>query len=296
MMRHRLAVAANILNKVDLPSISTEVARLQDESLKPEPDVIVITECINRNPKLLTKFLAVASFVHQKEITSAREAVSLLGTKGVFSVFFSSAVEFSFQSLGDDALIVNHAIKIATAMGELASFCEGIKASDAYLFGLLFNVGYIVLNRYDPKSYKECYVASLMHPSTAQEKELAAYDTTSSYIGVYVAKKWRVKNSIYSGILFQQDNVTRCPKGENIAYELVNLLSIARLVVAETEDDSYVTEEIRANARESIQCMHISNKEYIRAQRTVRKFTKDLASFPEGFLEGEVSKEALIKS
>jgi len=288
MMRHRLAVAANILNKVDLPSISTEVARLQDESLKPDPDVIVITECINRNPKLLTKFLAVATFVHQKQITSAREAVSLLGTKGVFSVFFSSAVEFSFQSLGDDALIVNHAIKIATAMGELASFCETIESSDAYLFGLLFNVGYIVLNRYDPKSYKECYVASLMHPSTAQEKELEVYDTTSNYIGVYVAKKWRVKNSIYSAILFQQDQVERCPKGENIAFELVNLLNVARLIVAETEDENYVTEEIRSSAMVSMQRMQISNKEYIRSQRAVRKFTKDLESFPEDFLDSEV--------
>ncbi len=285
MMKHRLAVAANILNKVNLPSISTEVMRLQDESLRPAPDVVVIAECISRNPKLLTKFLAVASFVHQKEITTAREAVSLLGTKGVFSVFFSSAVEFPFQSFGDDALIVNHAIKIATAMGELSNFCPEVKSSDAYLFGLLFNVGYIVLNRYDPKSYKECYIASLRHPSTAQEKELKLYDTTSSYIGVYVAKKWRVKNSIYSGILFQQDNVKRCPKGENIAFELVNLLSIARLVVVETEDSSYVTEEVREMAMASMHTMKISNKEFMRAQRSVKKFTKDLASFPDDFME-----------
>jgi len=285
MMRHRLAVAANILNKVKLPTISTEVARLQDESLKPDPDVVVVAECINRNPKLLTKFLAVASFIHQKEITTAREAVSLLGTKGVFSVFFSSAVEFTFQSFGDDALIVNHAIKVATAMGELSTFCPGVKSSDAYLFGLLFNVGYIVLNRYDPKSYKTCYIASLRHPSTAQEKELKMYDTTSSYIGVYVAKKWRVKNSIYSGILFQQDNVKRCPKGENFAFELVNLLSIARLVVVETEDSSYVTEEVREMAMASMRTMQISNKEFLRAQRAVKKFTKDLASFPDDFME-----------
>ena len=100
-MKHELAVAASILNRVKLPKISNEVSELQNESLKPDPDVNVIARCINRNPKLFTKFLAVASFISKKEIGTARQAVDILGTKGVFSIFFSSAIEFSFTSKGD---------------------------------------------------------------------------------------------------------------------------------------------------------------------------------------------------
>ncbi|VAW47181.1 hypothetical protein MNBD_GAMMA03-1511 [hydrothermal vent metagenome] len=284
-MKHQLAVAVSIINKVKLPHIPNEVARLQDESLKPDPDVVVVAECIGRNPKLLTKFLAVASFMSKKEITTARQAVSILGTKGVFTVFFSSAIEFSFQAQGDSALIVNHAIKIATAMAELSGRCKGLTSSDSYLFGLLYNVGYIVLNSYDSKSYKACYLTSLMTPSQSQQKELETYGTTSSYIGVYVAKKWHVKNSIYSGILFQQDNVKKCPKGENFAYEMINLLSIARAIVAETEEARYITEEVRTNAAISMKRLKISNVDYMRAQRKVKQFTKDLESFPEDFIE-----------
>ncbi len=284
-MKHQLAVAAAILNKVKLPHIPNEVARLQDESLKPDPDVVVVAECIGRNPKLLTKFLAVAAFVSKKEITTARQAVAILGTKGVFTLFFSSAIEFTFQSKGEGALIVNHAIKVATAMAALSIRCKNIKSSDAYLFGLLYNVGYVVLNRYDPKSYKECYLTSLMTPSRAPEKELERYHTTSSFIGVYVAKKWRVKNSIYSGILFQQDNVKKCPKGENFAYEMINLLSIARAIVAETENTRYITEEVRFSASEAMKRLKINNLDYMKAQRRVKQFTKDLESFPEDFME-----------
>ena len=265
-MKHQLAVAMSIINKVKLPH---EVTRLQDESLKPDPDVVVVAECIGRNPKLLTKFLAVASLMSKKEITTARQAVSILGTKGVFTVFFSSAIEFTFQATGDSALIVNHAIKIATAMADLSGRCKGLRSSDAYLFGLLYNVGYIVLNSYDPKSYKACYLTSLMTPSQSQ------------------AKKWRVKNSIYSGILFQQDNVKKCPKGENFAYEMINLLSIARAIVAETEEARYITEEVRSNAASAMKRLSISNVDYIRAQRKVKQFTKDLESFPEDFIEEE---------
>jgi len=280
-MKHKLAVAANILNQVKLPKISNEVTVLQDESMKPDPDVLVVTRCISRNPKLFTKFLAVASFMSKKEVITARQAVDILGTKGIFTVFFSSAIEFCFQSTKENEIIINHAIKVATAMAELANKVNTVKSSDAYLYGLLYNIGYVVLAMYSPDDYKPCYLASLINPSECEEKELALFGTTSNYIGVYVAKKWRVKNSVYSGILFQQKGVQKCPKGENQAYELINLLNIARMVVAETEDARYVTEEIKKAASTSMNNLGIGQLQYIRAQRRVKQYTKDLKSIPD---------------
>ena len=286
-MKHELAVAASILNRVKLPKISNEVTELQNESFKPDPDVNVITRCINRNPKLFTKFLAVASFVSKKEIGTARQAVDILGTKGVFSIFFSSAIEFSFMSKGDSEIIVNHAIKIATAMAELSSKLENVKVSDAYLYGLLYNVGYIVLSQFAPERYKPCYLASLMTPSECNKKELEAFKTTSAHIGVYVARKWHVKNSVYSGILFQQTDIKKCPEGKNQAYELINLLNIARMVVSETEDARYVTDEVRNSAMQSMQSLGIDNKHFIRAQQMVKELGKELRSIPEEVVGNE---------
>ncbi|MDX1346798.1 MAG: HDOD domain-containing protein [Thiomicrorhabdus chilensis] len=279
-MKDKLAIAASILNKVKLPKISNEVAQLQEESMRPDPDVNVIAKCINRNPRLFTKFIAVASFISKKEIQSARQAVDILGTKGVFTVFFSSAIEFSFQSNKENETIINHAIKVATAMSDLASGVEGVKSGDAYLYGLLYNAGYIALNQYNPTACKECYLTSLMTPSFSTQKEMELFGTTSSCIGVYVAKKWHVKNSVYSGILFQQDEPAKCPDGRNLAYELINMLNVARMVVAEAEDNLYLTDEVRQRALLSMQNLVISNRDYIRAQKRVIQYTKDLRSFP----------------
>lgn len=286
-MKNKLAIAASILNKVKLPKISNEVAQLQEESMRPDPDVNVIAKCISRNPRLYTKFIAIASFISKKEIQTARQAVDILGTKGVFTVFFSSAIEFSFQSNKENAIIINHAIKVATAMSDLASGVEGVKSGEAYLYGLLYNAGYIALNQYNPTACKECYLASLMTPSLSAQKEMELFGTTSSCIGVYVAKKWRVKNSVYSGILFQQDEPTKCPNGRNLAYELINMLNVARMVVAEAEDNLYLTEEVRQRALKSMQNLEISNRDYIRAKKRVVQFTKDLCSFPKNPESGE---------
>jgi len=284
-MKEQLAIAASILTKVKLPKISNEVSTLQNESFKPEPDILTIVQCINRNPKLFTKFLSVASFMAKKEILTARQAVDTLGTKGIFTVFFSSAIEFSFQSKGDSEMIVNHAVKIATAMAELSRKIKDFKSSDAYLYGLLYNVGYIVLSQYAPERYKACYLASLMNPSKCPQMELDAFRTTSAHIGIYVAKKWRVKNSIYCGILFQKEDIIKCPKGENQAYEMINLLNIARMVVSEAEDSRYVTDEVRESAKTSMERLDISNIQYIRAQQKVNELGKQLQSFPEPPLE-----------
>ncbi|HHS99892.1 MAG TPA: HDOD domain-containing protein [Thiomicrospira sp.] len=292
-MKNRLAIAAKILYKVSLPNISNEVSRLQEESLKKDPDILVVTQCISRNPKLLTKFLAVATLVSKKEVTTGRQAVEILGTDGIFSVFFSSAIEFCFQSEDESGAIVNQAIKIATAMSDLAMSIDGVKSSDAYLYGLMYNVGYIVLSRYDSKLYKSCFTTSLMRPSESTKKELKLFGTTSNCIGVYVAKKWRVKNSIYSGILFQDsESNQKCEKGENLAYELTHLLNIARLAVAEVDNGSYITEEIRNKARGSMACLGVKNLQYIRALKKIKRHTHDLDPLPEDYFENQVDEIA----
>ena len=102
---------------------------------------------------------------------SAQESVEILGTQNVFNLFLSSAIEYSFQDKGEDVLIIKHAIKIAVAMSELAKEIDDVHSGDAYLYGILYNIGHVVLNRYDHHFYKDIYLESLLKPSFGPEKE-----------------------------------------------------------------------------------------------------------------------------
>ena len=62
-----------------------------------------------------------------------------------------------FEAADDSAEIIDHSIKVAVALAELSSRLN-ISKSDCYLFGLLHNVGYIVLSRYDSSTYKTHYL------------------------------------------------------------------------------------------------------------------------------------------
>ena len=274
-MKNKLAIAAGILQKSKLPKIPNEVSVLQEESLHKNPNSSVIAQSISRNPKLLTRFLAVSSFVAKKEVTTAKQAVDILGVNGVFTLFFSNAIEFVFDVADDSAEIINHSIKIAVAISELASNLE-IPKSDCYLFGLLHNIGYVVLSRYDASTYESLYLKSLLNPASAAERELGSFGTTASCIGVYVAKKWHVKNSLYSPILLQGSDHQKEEGSDHHIYELVNLLNIARAVVANTEDKRYVTEEVQRSSTESMAKLGITNNDFTRARTLVVKMTNDL--------------------
>lgn len=276
-MKNRLAIAASILSKAKLPKIPNEVAALQDESLHKNPNTVVIAQCISRNPKLLTRFLAVSSFVSKKEVTTAKQAVDILGVNGVFTLFFSNAIEYVFESADDSAEIINHSIKVAVALAELSSRLN-ISKSDCYLFGLLHNVGYIVLSRYDSSTYKTHYLKSLLSPTSAYEREMETFGTSSNFIGVYVAKKWHVKNSLYGAILLQGSDHQKVDDSNHNIYELIHLLNIARSVVAHTEDKRYVTEEIQSSCSDSMTKLGITNLEFSRARAQVVKMTQDLKS------------------
>ncbi len=274
-MKNKLAIAAGILNKVKLPKIPNEIAALQEESLHKNPNSVVIAQCISRNPRLLTRFLSVSSFVSKKEVTTAKQAVDILGVNGVFTLFFSNAIEYVFESADDSVEIINHSTKIATAMAELSSRLT-VPKSDCYLFGLLHNVGYIVLNRYDHSTYKTHYLKSLLSPSSAYEREMETFGTSANFIGVYVAKKWHVKNSLYGAILLQGSDHQKVDDSDHNLYELIHLLNVARAVVAHTEDKRYVTEEIERSSSDSMAKLGISNIEFSRARATVVKMAKDL--------------------
>ncbi len=274
-MKNKLAIAAGILQKAKLPKIPNEVSALQEESLHKNPNASVIAQSISRNPKLLTRFLAVSSFVSKKEVTSAKQAVDILGVNGVFTLFFSNAIEFVFDAADDSAEIINHSIKIAVAISELASRLD-IPKSDCYLFGLLHNIGYVVLSRYDPSTYETHYLKSLLNPSSATIRELESFGTTANYIGVYVAKKWHVKTALYGAILLQGSDHQKEEGSNHHIYELVNLLNIARAVVANTEDKRYVTEEVQHRSTESMAKLGITNSDFTRARTLVVKMTSDL--------------------
>lgn len=274
-MKHRLAVAAGILSKAKLPKIPNEVAALQNESLHKNPNSVVIAQCISRNPKLLTRFLAAASFISKKEVTTAKQAVDILGVNGVFTLFFSNAIEFIFESADDSAEIINHSIKVAVALAELSGRLN-ISKSDCYLFGLLHNIGYIVLNRYDRTTYESHFLKSLLSPTSASEREMETFGTSANCIGVYVAKKWHVKNSLYGAILLQGTDHQKNEGSDHHIYELIHLLNVARAVVANTEDKRYVTEEIQKSSAASMAKLGISNLDFSRARTQVVKMTNDL--------------------
>jgi uncharacterized Ntn-hydrolase superfamily protein len=107
---------------------------------------------------------------------------------------------------------------------------------------------------------------------------METFGTSSNFIGVYVAKRWHVKNSFYGAILLQGSDHQKVDDSNHNIYELIHLLNIARSIVAHTEDKRYVTEEIQSSCSDSMTKLGITNLEFSRARAQVVKMTQDLKS------------------
>ena len=53
------------------------------------------------------------------------------------------------------------------------------------------------------------------------------------------------------------------------------------MIVSETEDTGYITDEVKRLASQSMERLQIGNLQYIRAQQKVRKLNEQLRSIPE---------------
>ena len=76
---------------------------------------------------------------------------------------------------------------------------------------------------------------------------------------------------------------------------MINLLNISRAVVAQTENERFLTEEVGNGAAGSMEKLGISNRAYLLAQKRVRALTQDLHIPPEDFLNDEDDTESPIK-
>lgn len=131
-----------------LPAVAVEVLRLTQE---PTVDALALTNCIERDPALVGKILRTVNsslFGLSREVTDLQQAVGLLGIKPLKLLVLGFSLPPKLLSDSEhDALARywQHAVVKAVAARELAQQTKKADGDDAFLAGLLQDIGVLVL-------------------------------------------------------------------------------------------------------------------------------------------------------
>lgn len=248
-MQDQIAKAAQIYKQADIPNIPDEIIRLKEELNKKYPNTVTIANLISHNPELLGDFLTLVNTnitSEKEEIREAKAAVNVLGLDEIYNIFLSSSLTNLVAQTRDEKAILLHGARAGLAAAELSYWVYDVSRSEAYMAGLMQNIGAVYLMRKEPEKYLPIFNSQLANPISKYQKELEKYGCSHAHLGTFVAKNWHISPHVYKSILLHHDKDFGIKTaGDSKVKSLVALIMVANYVVSSNSGDQYITQELK---------------------------------------------------
>lgn len=223
------------LNAMDnferLPRISYVMLRILELCQQDDTDRDELVGLISSDPMLtarLMKLLSSAWINLNKDIHSIESALLYLGMAEIKNVVLSMALLNAFDTTPFSShfnfdLFWSHSFKTALLAQTLAGECGNIDPNEAYLAGLMHDIGKLVLMA----NYPERYLTLLNESDDDQaltRLERDQFDMTHGEVGSWLCKRWGLSPMISDAVLYVEEPLERVA---HAAFPLVKLIFVA---------------------------------------------------------------------
>lgn len=158
---------------------------------------------LQTEPVLCGKVLQVANSAYYglpRGIISIRQALLLLGAHTVKGMALSIAVVASLHDRrtvsSSEHVLWRHIVTVAGYSQGIARRCRlgALAIEDAYVAGLLHDIGALFLLTHFPKEYQQILQSRSEHTTLQQEREIFGYDHAET--GAMIAERWRLPERV----------------------------------------------------------------------------------------------------
>jgi putative nucleotidyltransferase with HDIG domain len=263
-----------ILQQLDqLPTLPAVALRVLEVTGDSDASLADVARAIAADPALTARLL---QLVHRaelgigQEVTSVDRAVVLLGFDAVRSAVLASSV---FETFGSSRAekgapgpfsreeFWKHSIAVACAAELLAEAMvrelgekAGVKSDEAFVCGLLHDVGKAALDAVLPKSFAKVIEATDLLRANIADLERNVIGLDHMIVGKRLAERWRLPSKLSEAIWLHGQSPRALPDGIANA-KLVNLVTLADFVAREQHlgySGNYVLDSSRDELIEAI--------------------------------------------
>ena len=221
----------------NLPTLPGIALKLIEAYQKPDPDIQEIGDLLTTDPPLTVKVLKIVNscfYSLPTKITSVHHAIKLLGSKAIKNLALSFNLIKTFQpdqyELFDYKRFWKNSLVGATATRLLSEKLEPGHADDAFILGLLQDIGILMLGHCMPRQYvlvvNEVGKNLNIHPRA----ETRVVGVDHQEIGEYLTKSWGLPNTFYLPIGYHHipDQLT---SAQSSVVNLTRILHLSSLFI-----------------------------------------------------------------
>lgn len=191
--------------KENLPPLPGSVFRILELMRDPNTPSVVLAEAVGHDPMLAARMLRLANssyYSRQKNITSLSKAIDTIGMKALYDALMLGVAANAFSkeiASGIGAAIWRHSLAVALVARKVSELGDMRGGENAFICGLLHDIGKFVFLKADPKGYKSIFNGESNSEFSDQESEYFGVDHAE--IGALLIKRWNLPETISSVIL-----------------------------------------------------------------------------------------------
>jgi len=189
-------IVKNIKNLPPLPPVVQKLLKVVEDMNTSAKDVADVMSADQGMTSKVLKLVNSAFYGLPGKVSTISRAVIILGNVAVRNLALAFASFDALKGLGGERVqerFWNHALACAIGARELAPRLKYHEAEEAFIAGLLHDLGHLILITYLPGEYSAVY--STVDPNFLGREELRM-GTTHTEVGNLLLKHWQVPDSL----------------------------------------------------------------------------------------------------
>lgn len=208
---------------ISLPTLPTVIAKMLDLVDNPKTSAGSLSSLIMQDQVLTARILKLANssfYAFPRQISTVKLALVVLGFEAVKEMALSLSVLNSFKGENnknfDTSQFWHHSLAVGACSRMLARGANHRLAGEAFVAGLLHDIGKLVLNQYLPEEFAEIQDRIWERNQPCEEAEQAVLGVTHAEVGAWLAERWNLPVTLVEAIRWH-DHPEACPRNPELS-------------------------------------------------------------------------------
>ena len=189
-----------------IPDVASQALRLMSD---PDVSGAQLARTISQDQGLTAKVLKVANsalYALPREVKNLQQAAMVLGFKTLKSIVISASCRSIYKRFGMlERALWTHSVASAMASHTLAQQLDLKYRDDAFVAGLMHDVGKVVMNNGERDKYKEAVRLAQAENLSSVDSERQIFGFSHVDVGVVLVQRWELTTALEHAVFLHHD-------------------------------------------------------------------------------------------
>ena len=219
-----------IMQSCDLPTMPDIAGKIVQLVSDPNTTAGMLNKAIMADQSMAARVLKLANssfYGCLRSVNTLTQAIVIIGFGTIKNIVLAASTKEVYKRFGLlEKMLHEHSTAVAMASFHVASVINLKNKEEAYLAGLLHDIGKVVLNNSDADKFRSVMEEVYNTGRNFAEVEQEVYGFSHYEVGALVIRKWNFSPEMEAVIRFQRD-LDKLEKGDIFALQLASVVNLA---------------------------------------------------------------------